>query len=62
MNILLHVDPSAVLECAVFLIAGVLFLDFRRSQRRRRLLLSMETTLQAATGLAIQEEMHSKAA
>lgn len=60
--ILSNMAATGPWECAILLIAGVLFWDFRRSRRRHRLLLSMKSTLQAGAKLIIQEEPAAKAA
>jgi hypothetical protein len=62
MDILSIMGATACLECAILLIAGVLLLDIRRSQRQRRLLRSMQSTLEAASRPAVQEEPQPKAA
>lgn len=48
MNLVSVVGAIGSLECSILLMAAVLFLDFRDSQRRRRLVLSLKTTLLAA--------------
>jgi hypothetical protein len=56
MNILSVLGATASLECAILLIAVVLFLDLRRTRRNRRLLRSMQSTLAAASQPPAREE------
>jgi hypothetical protein len=62
MDILSIMGATACLECAILLIAGVLLLDLRRFRRQRRLLRSMQSTLEAASQPPVQEESRPKAA
>ncbi len=45
MDMLSIVGATASLECAILLMAAVLLMDYRRSLRRNRLLVSMRSTL-----------------
>jgi hypothetical protein len=62
MHIISVTGATASLECATLLIATTLFLDFRRSWRRRRLLLNIKSTIDTAPSPADQEGLRPQAA
>ena len=48
MDMVSILGAAASLECAILLIAGVVFLERRQAERRRRLMISLQQTLEAA--------------
>jgi hypothetical protein len=62
MHIISVTGATASLECATLLIAITLFLDFRRSRHRRRLVLNIKSTIDTAPSPAGQQDLRPQAA